>query len=123
MARGFLVAGAHYAALRKRVKSDLPGMDFLHFFLGALAVHRLSLLVSKEKGPFFIFRKLREAPPKKGSLDDGLKCFLCCSVWFSKPVTAFYWWQGLIEPAWTPVYWLAFSSAAILLHMPTTSKV
>lgn len=97
-------------------------MNWFHFLVGTLAVHRLSLLVSREKGPWFIFRKLREAPSKKGSLDDGLRCFLCMSVWFSVPVTAFYWWQGLIDPFWTPAYWLALSSAAIMLHSRTTAE-
>lgn len=98
-------------------------MSPFEFLIGVLATHRLALLLSREKGPFFIFRKIRQAPPKKGSLDDGLKCFLCTSVWFSATVTAFYWWVGLVEPIWAPAYWLAFSSAAILLHMKTTAEL
>lgn len=98
-------------------------MSWIQFLIGVLAVHRVSLLVSSERGPGFMFAKLRRAAPKRGSLDDGLKCQLCQSLWWSVPVTGFFWWAGLVEAAWTPLYYLAFSSASICVHMQWTKEI
>lgn len=95
-------------------------MDFFHFLIGTLAVHRLSLLVSKEDGPAFIFRKLRKAPPKKSSIDDGLSCQWCMSVHASALVCLWFWWQGMLPGSQWPLYWLAMSSAAICINQAFT---
>lgn len=99
------------------------GVTVFEFVLGALATHRLSLLLSREDGPAWIFRKIRQLPPPRSSARQGLGCLLCVSVSFSSLVCSYYVWMGkLTWPEFT-VPWLAMSSAAILMHMQWTKEV
>lgn len=97
-------------------------MKWFYFTLGALATYRLSIMVSKEAGPGFIFRKLRRAPdPKKHpSVKAGLSCPLCVSVWFSAAITGYYVWMDWATWAEAPLYWLAFSAVAVVLNQAFT---
>lgn len=93
---------------------------WFHFLLAVLAAYRLSLLVSKESGPAFIFRKLRRLPPPKSSAREGLSCQWCLSVYGSAVVTAFLWWRGVV-PVWeVPLWWLAVSAGAIAINQTFT---
>lgn len=95
--------------------------DLFILLLGSLVTFRLALMFSKESGPGRIFKKLRHAAPPKSATREGLSCLHCESVWWAAPVTAFLWWLDLI-PAWhTPLYWLALSGVAIILHHAFTS--
>jgi hypothetical protein len=48
-------------------------MRWLLFILGSLATFRLSHLVAKERGPFAVFERLRNAMPGgRGSARNGL---------------------------------------------------
>lgn len=109
-------------------------MDFavpitpFEFVLYALAVYRLSLLISTEDGPAWIFRKLRRAVPAKSSTKQGISCQLCVSVWMAILVTGFI-LTKLMWPS-APVWFiiagdglilmLALSAGAIIAHMHTT---
>lgn len=98
------------------------------FLLCALAVYRLSLLISKEDGPAWIFRKLRRAVPAHSSAKKGITCQLCVSVWMAIPVASFqlghdslpHWLQ--ITGDWM-ILMLALSAAAIIVHMHTTTEI
>lgn len=98
-------------------------MNWFYFALGCLATFRLSLLISKEDGPAYIFRKIRKSPPKDSSFRDGLSCFLCVSVYMSAAVTVVMWWLGLIPIKESWLYGLSFSTVAILLHMKHTTEI
>lgn len=89
----------------------------LLFIAAVLATYRLSLMVSKESGPMRMFRKLRGIPNKKSSLKEGLACPLCTSVWFAAPIAGYFIYLGLITPHEWPLWWLAFSGGAVLLHL------
>lgn len=95
-------------------------MDWFTFTVAAFATHRLALLVSKEDGPAFIFRKLRRLPPPKSSAKEGLACPWCVSVWMSAAVTTFLWWRGFVPGIDWALYWLAISSAAIAINQTFT---
>lgn len=96
-------------------------MTWFYFVLGVLATFRLSLLVSKEDGPAFIFRKLRRMPPPHTATREWLSCLFCISVTASALVCLVLWWIG-IEQHWGEwiLDWLAFSAAAILLNQKFT---
>lgn len=96
---------------------------WLAFTLGSLATFRLALLVSREDGPAFIFRKLRRLPPAKSATKEGLSCPLCLSFYSSALVTGFFYWLELISVWQTPLYWLSFSAAATCLHMTFTKDL
>lgn len=85
------------------------------FLLSVLAVFRLSTMFAVESGPGRIFRKLRGLPEPKSATKEGLSCSLCQSIWWSAAVVGFLYWQEVVEPAWTPIWWLAISGGAVLL--------
>ncbi len=95
-------------------------MNFFYLLLGGLATFRLSLLISKEDGPAYIFRKLRRLPPPHSSAKDGLSCEWCMSVWMSAAVATFYWWRGIISLFDWPLYWLAMSAIGIIFNQQWT---
>lgn len=95
-------------------------MNWFALIIGGLVVFRLALLISKESGPMFIFRKLRKLPPDKSSTKEGLACLFCTSVWLAAPVAAYEWWLGWIPANQAPLYWLAMSSLAIFANQQFT---
>lgn len=97
-------------------------MKWFYFLLGALATYRLAILISKEAGPGFIFRKLRRAPDAKKhpSVKAGLSCPLCLGMWFGAAIAGYYIWMGWITWAESPLYWLAFSAVAVVLNQAFT---
>ena len=96
-------------------------MEFFYLVLGGLATYRLSLLVSKEDGPAYIFRKLRKMTPSP-SIREGLSCEWCMSIWAGALVAAYYWWIKIIPGVEWPLYWLAMSSLGIICNQQWTSK-
>jgi len=84
---------------------------WLRFVLAALAVWRVTHLLSAEDGPADIFVRLRRAlgPSFFGRLMD---CFYCLSLWVALP-TAFLLSR---KPAGIALAWLGLSGAACLLE-------
>lgn len=82
-----------------------------------LAVFRLALMLSSDKGPYFFLSKIRswlkkEAKQSKPLRDSkvhlGITCPLCTSVWVAIPVAAFAYFHRHL---WT---WLAISGDVFL---------
>lgn len=94
--------------------------NWFALILGGLVTYRLALLVSKESGPAFLFRKLRRLPPAHSSAKEGLSCQWCMSVWLACPVTGYEWWMGWITGPEAPLYWLGMSSLAIFANQQWT---
>ena len=87
---------------------------FYGFVLGALAVWRLTHLLSAEDGPWDTLAKLRKLVGES-FLGKLLDCFYCLSLWVAVPVAwqlAQGWKQGLL-------LWLALSGSAILAERLT----
>jgi hypothetical protein len=90
----------------------------IRFVMAALAVWRLSHLVSREDGPFASIARLR------GWLGDRrlgrlLDCPFCLSMWFAIPGALF-----LRVPALeTAVGWLALSGAACVIERAIRAPV
>lgn len=102
--------------------------DPLTFVIYVLAIFRLALLLSKESGPMWMFKKLRRAVPAKSSAKEGIHCIWCSSVWVSTLVTSFiavksFW---LSAPNWfiitgdTFLLMLALSAGAIIVNQQWT---
>ena len=71
-------------------------MKFFYLLLGGLVAYRLSLMISKEDGPAYIFRKLRKLPPEESSAKAGLSCEWCMSIWTGAAVALYLWRIGVI---------------------------
>lgn len=103
-------------------------MSTLRLILAALTVYRLSLLVSTEDGPAWIFAKLRRLPPPKSSARKGLSCQLCVSVYMAVPVAAWLFFFDRLPP-WLQqcgdffMLWMALSATAICVHMTFTKGI
>ena len=89
-------------------------MNGILFILCALAVWRLTHLLSKEDGPFDIIYLLRKQLGQ-GFFGNLLDCFYCLSLWIA--IAPALWlgsnWKEKI------VYWLALSAVACLLEKIT----
>lgn len=97
-------------------------MKFLYLLLGGLATYRLSLLLAKEDGPAYIFRKIRKLPSKNSSAKEGLSCEWCMSIWMSALVTTYFWLLAIIPGLEWPLYWLAMSAIAIICNQQWTKS-
>jgi len=95
-------------------------MKFFYLLLGGLTTFRLSLLLSKEDGPAYIFRKIRRIPRQNTSAREGLSCAWCMSVWMSALVAGYLWWTNAITNLEAPLYWLAMSGIAIICNQQWT---
>lgn len=85
----------------------------------SLATFRLSLLVSKEDGPYWVFQKLRRIPPPKSSTREGLNCQWCVSVHAATLILSmFLFWNNFWTMAF--IYMLAISGAAICVNQQFT---
>lgn len=91
-----------------------------YFVLGVLAAHRISLLFSKESGPFRLFQKIRKLPPPKSNARDGLQCLWCLSVYSAAIVTGYYYYLDLVNIFTAPIWWLSLSSGAIIVNQQWT---
>lgn len=96
-------------------------LSALEFIVAALATFRLSLLVTKEDGPAFVFRKLRRVPPKRSATATWLSCIFCFSMTASALVCGALWLAGTRQH-WAQwfVTWCALSAVAIILNQRFT---
>jgi hypothetical protein len=87
------------------------------FLLSALAVWRLSHLLSQEDGPFGIVFQVRKKLGQ-GFFGSLLDCFHCVSVWVSIPFACY------LAPSWVEgiLLWFALSGGAGLLFKATDKK-
>ncbi len=94
-------------------------MGIFTFLLAVLATYRLSVMLSKERGPGGIFLKLRNwpDPDKNEVIWEGLRCLWCVSVWVAFLVLAFLESTYLVDLpiALLPIVWLAISGAVITI--------
>jgi len=86
-------------------------VELTTFVLAALAVYRLSRMLTDEEGPFMIFTKLRGLAKPDTWVGRGLECIMCMSVWVALAVALY------IDLTWTlPLTWLALSSVTVLIR-------
>jgi len=95
-------------------------VNFFYRVVGGLAAYRLSLLISKEDGPAYIFRKIRRLPPENSSMKEGLACEWCMSIWTSALVASYLWLLEIFPGKEWPLYWLALSAIAIICNQQWT---
>lgn len=95
-------------------------MKFFYLIAGGLAAYRLSLLITKEDGPAYIFRKLRHLPRDKSAAREGLACEWCMSIWTGALMALYFWLAGIITGIEWPLYWLAMSAIAIICNQQWT---
>lgn len=104
-------------------------MNLTIFLIASLATFRLSLLISKEDGPAWIFLKLRrwlkrEAQQhqsvKETALHEGIECQWCVSVWTGAIVTLYLVALNFCDWPIAPLIWLALSGTAIIINQTFT---
>jgi hypothetical protein len=97
-------------------------VSFFYLLLGGLAAYRLSLMISKEDGPAYIFRRLRKLPPKASSANEGLSCEWCMSIWTSAVIALYLWLLKIVPGNQWPLYWLGISAIAIICNQQWTKE-
>lgn len=103
-------------------------MNTLRLILAALTVFRLSLMISSEAGPAWIFCKLRRLPSPKSSAREGISCPLCVSVWMAAPVALWLYCFESLPPLAQEcgdlfMLWMSLSAVAICVHMTFTKGI
>src|SRR6266705_964295 len=101
---------------------DEVGMKFFYLLLGGLVAFRLSLMISKEDGPAYIFRKIRKLPANASSAKTGLSCTWCMSIWAGAVVALNLWILKIIPGNEWPLYWLGTSALAIICNQQWTRE-
>jgi hypothetical protein len=91
--------------------------EYYLFFLGVLAVWRVTHLLTAEDGPFRVIARLRRAAGRS-FLGLLLDCFYCLSLWVAAPFAS---WIAGNGPYWGLV-WLALSGGACLLERLTVRR-
>jgi len=95
----------------------MPTLDLMTFVLLALAVYRLSHMVTSEEGPFEAFAKVRDAlggNQQATWVGRGIVCILCVSFWVGLlGAVALWFWQ--VVAVQFVVYALALSGATLAL--------
>jgi hypothetical protein len=102
--------------------------DILLFAILVLSVWRIASLFARERGPFDLFVRVRQFIYIRTvynflqklfiTLNDGIVCMWCNSVWFSA-IAALVICDSIIS--WI-VYTLAISAAAILVEVNLNDK-
>lgn len=96
---------------------DWPALTMhysFRFLLAALAVWRLTHLLTQEEGPWRLLRKFR-LRLGRGAWGKLASCFYCLSWWIALPFALFVggsWWEMAVG-------WWALAGAAILLERAT----
>lgn len=95
------------------------------FLIVALAVYRLSLMITKEKGPGWMFVHLRRLvkrnAPKESHMDEGIDCLWCMSMQISMAMTTLAWFFFPTNPICAvSLYSLAASGVAIIINQAFT---
>ena len=93
-------------------------MTWFILVLGSLATFRPSHLMKKERGPFAVFERFRNAMPGgRGSIKEWMSCIWCFSLSASALVCLVLWADGLdMTLAYWALHWLAFSSVSLLVN-------
>ncbi len=89
--------------------------EFFLLIISSLAVFRLSELVALDKGPFEIFKKIRDLFPPGSQIDQMLECRHCGGMWWSLLLTIFL---SVIHavPVWQfPLWWLGIAGGAVVI--------
>ncbi len=84
-------------------------LDFLAFFISAFATYRVTVLISRDVGPFSIFKKAREH-------SKLLKCPYCTGIYVGALTCSGLWLSGYAMPwpMWI-ILSLSFSASSIIL--------
>lgn len=90
-------------------------MTFWQWTLAALCCYRMSVIVSRDRGPFRIFSRLRAVP----KLKEFLSCTFCTSIWIAIGIEAAFYLSGVKD---IPVVVIAivFSLSAIAIILDRT---
>jgi hypothetical protein len=96
-------------------------LDALTFAIAALACYRLTILISRDLGPWDILKKLR----KIDKCSRFLSCVFCVSIWVGAFIALGLYLSGvrfalsdnITSPGWTWIPWamLALSLSAITI--------
>lgn len=99
-------------------------IHYFDFIVLGLATYRLTLMITKESGPAWVFKHLRNLvsrkAPRQSHLDEGIKCPFCVSMWIAIILVAIYWPFG--DRTWfmVPVIILALSAVAVICNQGFT---
>jgi len=91
-------------------------VNWLILLLGSLATFRVSHVMTKERGPFAVFERIRKKLPR-GEAKEWVTCIWCFSLTASAMICLLLWAGGLrLTWDYWVLYWLSFSSVSLLVN-------
>ena len=105
----------------------MSNMKWFELTICCIACWRMSIMLTKDSGPYRMFTKLRDKLQKKAkeskaveesAVHEGIQCIRCVSVWVAFSLALWmirgnWTWEGFMLAY---VLWMAISGAAILLQ-------
>ena len=84
-------------------------MNLITLILAALAVYRISRMITDEEGPFAIFVKVRGLAKPDTWIGRGLECIMCVSFWIALPIALYIGGDWLLT-------WPALSAVTVIIR-------
>jgi hypothetical protein len=97
--------------------------NFFILILSSLAVFRFSELVAVDKGPFSVFKKIRNVFPPESQIDKMLECIYCNGMWWSLLLCAMYAGLGVIEGSLFIPWWLGIAGGAVVIYRSIRPRI
>lgn len=101
-------------------------MTFLDLLILTLATFRLTIMISKESGPGWIFKHLRwfvkRKAPKESHMDEGIECAWCMSMQLGILVSVSQYFLGNYIAYNLGILALALSGGAVILNQTFTKE-
>ena len=90
-------------------------LGWLEFWVSAIACYRLTILISRDLGPWRVFKRLRTID----RCSELLKCPFCVSIYTGSLTTFILWLSGFVMPIgmW---FLLALSFSAVTIALDRT---
>lgn len=87
------------------------------FTICAFAIWRAALVISTDRGPFDVFRNIRNRidPMKRTWYGEGIRCEMCLSFWLGLFTSLALWYWGRIPGEYVVFWWLGLSGAAVFI--------
>ena len=85
-------------------------IDWITFWISALACYRVTILIARDFGPLEIFKRMRSIP----RYSKLLKCPFCVSIYVGSATAFLLWLGGYVEP-WPMWICLSLSFSAVTI--------
>ncbi len=85
------------------------------YLFAALAAYYLALSISREDGPFELFKRLRDQFTNDDWIGRGVRCVVCVSAYTGLLVALILWATGQTLLSDVPILWFGLAGASVVI--------